>query len=149
MKLMVVMAIVMYAQVYLYEFAVKGNLLSNWLKWRNKCILRCLWCLSGVNVSVFIFFNTYWTFVKRDMYTLQIFNFVNRLSDIAFMSANAFLYLLAYVYITKTLNFSQNANDRLKKLRRAQCLVLFNGICYILVVGTLFWGLYTQGFKDP
>ena len=103
----------------MYEFAVKGNLLSSYLKWRNKCMLVSLWCLSGANVGVFIFFNTYWTFVKRDMYTLQIFNFVNRLSDIAFMSANAFLYLLAYIYISKTLNFSHNENDRLKKLRRA------------------------------
>ena len=82
-------------------------------------MLVSLWCLSGANVGVFVFFNTYWTFVKRDMYTLQIFNFANRISDITFMSANAFLYLLAYIYISKTLNFSHNENDRLKKLRRA------------------------------
>ena len=82
-------------------------------------MLISLWILSGANVVIFVFFNTYWTFIKRDMYTLQIFNFVNRLTDISFMSANAFLYLLAYIYISKTLNFSQSANDRLKKLRRA------------------------------
>ena len=90
----------------LYEFAVKGNLMSTWRRRRNHCILVSLWALSGINVSVYIFFNTYWTFIERDMYTLQIFNFVNRLSDIGFMSLNAFLYFLAYIYLNKTLKFS-------------------------------------------
>ena len=64
----------------LYEFAVKGNLPSKWSVRRNKLILYCIWGVSLAEMVTFIFMNTYWTFINRDMASLRLFNFSNKMA---------------------------------------------------------------------
>jgi len=64
----------------MYEFTVKGNLASKLTKKCNKLILRSIWVASIVYWFTYLLFNTYWTFIDRNMPTLRIFNFSSRMA---------------------------------------------------------------------
>ena len=89
-----------------YEFAVKGNLPSKNIKRRNQIILYTIWALSIAEIASYIFFNTYWTFHSRDMYSLSIFNFSNKIWQAIFTIVNALLFLASHLLIRRTLNYT-------------------------------------------
>lgn len=80
----------------LYEFSVKGNLPTKLSKKCNKLILNTIWIASIVDWTAYIFLNTYWTFVSRNMAALRIFNFVNRLVQLTLIFLVTVLFILAY-----------------------------------------------------
>ena len=90
----------------LFNFAVKGNLPSNWVRRRNKCIMISLYVFSITTVLVYIFMNTYYTFVDRNMGVLREFKFYNKFLDISQMVLIAVLYYLSYGMIRKTLKYT-------------------------------------------
>lgn len=90
----------------LFNFAVKGNLPSNWVRRRNKCIMISLYVFSIATVVAYIFMNTYYTFVDRNMNILREFKFYNKFLDISQMVFIAVLYFLSYAMIKKTLKFT-------------------------------------------
>lgn len=63
----------------MHEFIVKGNLPTVASKKRNKFWYNVIICLSISDISIYIFLNTYWTFVERRMDVLSYFNFGNQL----------------------------------------------------------------------
>jgi len=64
----------------MYEFAVRGNLPTKREKKRNKILLKSFYTFSIVEACVFVFFNTYWTYMNRDINSLRFFNFLNKCS---------------------------------------------------------------------
>ena len=146
------MSILMGYKIYtvtnnMYEFAVKGNLPSHAAIKRDKIILNSIWILSLADIGTYIFLNTYWTFIVRDMESLAIFNFANRLVQIALNLANSALYFASFFRIGKVLKFTI-VDRRQKNLLRTKKIVFIIALDYTLLTGALLWGLYTQGFYD-
>ena len=65
-----------------------------------------LYVFSIASVLVYIFMNTYYTFVDRNMNVLREFKFYNKFLDIAQMLCIAVLYFLSYAMIKKTLKYT-------------------------------------------
>lgn len=87
-----------------FEFCVKGNLPTSGSVTRDKVILNVIWCLFVGDGLAYIFLNTYWTFINRDMGVLRIFNFVNRIAQITVILVNAIMFLKSRRKITETLS---------------------------------------------
>ena len=146
------MSILMGYKIYtvtnnMYEFAVKGNLPSRAMIRRDKAIINAIWIVSIADITAYIFLNTYWTFVQRNMGLLAIFNFANRLMQIALNLACSLLFFASYLLIRKVLNHT-TVDRRQKNLMRTKKLVLLIGFDYAFLTACLVWGLYTQGFYD-
>ena len=122
----------------LYEFAVKGNLPSKWQLRRNKMILNSIWGLSISDIVIFVVLNIYWTFINRNMQTLRIFNFSNKMAQFALMVVNAILFVFAYLMITKTLNYTI-VDSRQKNLHRNKRLMLMFTVTYFCLAASIFW----------
>lgn len=126
----------------MYEFAVKGNLPSKNKKKRNKFILKLIWFLSVGNFILFICMNIYWTYIGRNIYNLRIFNFVNKIAQIVLTALNAILFIYAHNMVNKTLKNTM-VDKSCKSLLRAQHMIIYFSVVYLLLVLTLIQGLFT------
>lgn len=128
----------------LYEFSVKGNLPTKLSKKCNKLILNTIWIASIVDWTAYIFLNTYWTFVSRNMAALRIFNFVNRLVQLTLIFLVTVLFILAYQLIRKTLAFT-HIDKRQKNIWRTKTLMLIISVTFSVLTCVIFWSLIEQG----
>ena len=76
-----------------------------------------------------------------------MFNFGNRLMQIALYLTDVLLFIASYIMLKKVLNFTI-VDRRQKNLLRSKKLVVAIAIDYAILTGLLVWGLYTQGFYD-
>ena len=60
------------------EFIVNGNLPTVASKNRNKLYYHVIIFLSIADIILYIFLNTYWTFINRRMIVLSDFNLGNQ-----------------------------------------------------------------------
>ena len=90
----------------MYQFAVNGELPEKKAKRRNKRFLWCIYAFSICETILFVTFNTYWTFVNRNIATLRTFNFCNRLAQIVLICVNTSLFIFATIRIRQTLRYT-------------------------------------------
>jgi len=62
----------------MHEFIVNGNLPTVASKNRNKLYYHVIIFLSIADIILYIFLNTYWTFINRRMIVLSDFNLGNQ-----------------------------------------------------------------------
>ena len=87
-----------------YKFAVYGRLPSIEKKKRNKRIIHLIWAILWIEVLVYIWFNIYWTFIKRDIHTLYIFIFCNNVVQTCMTAMNSILWFVSFRLLRKTLS---------------------------------------------
>ena len=131
----------------MYEFAVKGNLPSLLSKRRDQAIHNAIWFVSIADIVVYTFLNTYWTYINRNMEVLALFNFGNRVMQIALNAANSLLFFGSCLLIRKVLAYTK-VDRRQKNLLRLRYILITIGIVSAILTGLMVWGLYTQGFYN-
>ena len=131
----------------MYQFAVKGDLPEKKAKRRNKRFLYAIYAFSIIETILFVFFNTYWTFINRNISTLRYYNFFNRCMQILLILTNTSLFIIATIRIRQTLKFTM-VDARQKNLFRTRCLSLSFAIVYMLIAINLVWGLFCKGRRD-
>ena len=131
----------------MYEFAVKGNLPSLLSKRRDQAIHNAIWFVSIADIVVYTFLNTYWTYINRNMEVLALFNFGNRVMQIALNAANSLLFFGSCLLIRKVLGYTK-VDRRQKNLLNLRYILLCIGIDSAILTGFMVWGLYTQGFYN-
>ena len=131
----------------MYQFTVKGNVPSESTKKCNKRCLNIIWMASISDFCIFVFLNTYYTFIHRNMTRLGLFNFVNRICQIVLIGLNGLLFIFAAVLMTKIMNFTL-VDSKQKNLFRTKRLMMCFGCVYLCLSGVLTWSLYTQGFHN-
>lgn len=83
----------------MHKFAVKGDLPEKKAKRRNKRFLYAIYAVSIIETILFVFFNTYWTFINRNIETLRYYNFFNRCIQILLIILNTSLFIIATIRI--------------------------------------------------
>lgn len=61
----------------LHFFAIEGCLPCEKTKKRNNTILRAIAIIAFVDWVAYVFLNTFWTFVDRDVHAMRLFNSLN------------------------------------------------------------------------
>ena len=127
----------------LYEFSVKGNLPTKLAIKCNKLILNTIWIASIADLFLYIFFNTYWTFGSRNMEALRIFNFANRLVQIALIFLVTLLFVLTYRLIRMTLALT-HVDKRQKNIWNTKSYMLILSVIFGVYTGVIFWAMLEQ-----
>ena len=103
--------------------------------------------MSTVDLVLFAFCNTYWTFAKRDMDSLLIFDFCEKCAQAILIIINSILFFASYRYFIKTLSVTI-VDRRQRNLFFAKKLILVTGILFSCLASSIFLGFYTQGLTN-
>ena len=125
-----------------YEFVFKNRLPELKEKRKNKLILRLIWIGSIADLTIFVFMNIFWTYIDRDIYSLNTFLFWNRVVEVLMILFNSVLFFMSYRKFGKTLKGAL-VDIRQKKIFMARRMMLIMGILYFSLDFILFLGLYS------
>ena len=124
-----------------YQFSVNKILPTSEQKLRNKFMIRLIQGISVINLAVYVFLNTYWTFINRNMGALQLYIFIVRVAVLLLLTFNSVLFGLTHRLMRKII-VKTIIDKTEKKLFRIKRLALILMIVFIVFQANILWGIY-------